>query len=372
MKLHPFLLERFFAAHEFSTPYTLCSSDCESLSIGELLDLEPGSDSRLRQLRLEYTQSFGLLSLREQIATLYSRINAEDILVHSGAEEAIFCFMHAVLEPDDHVIVQFPAYQSLFEIAASIGCEVTRWTVKEGTNGWTLDLDFLKSRLRKNTRVVVVNFPHNPTGYVMPPAQYQELVELSQTHGFFLFSDEVYRLLEYDDTSRLPAACDVDDRAVSVGVMSKVFGLGGLRIGWIATKNRRIMDMMCTVKDYTTYSNSAPAEILAEITLQHAREVIRRNMDIIHGNLAVLNAFFEEYHEIFRWSHPDGGPVAFPSLASHYPAESADFCNDLLDKSGVLLLPGTLYDPAYNRHFRIGFGRKNLPLCVDRLKRFLG
>ena len=368
MQIPAFKLERYFARHEFSAPYLLCCSDCESFSVGEILEMEPGAAEKLNDLQLGYTESKGGPSLRKEIALLYDRIDPDQVLVHTGAEEAIFIFMNVALGKGDHVIVHWPCYQSLGDVAKSIGCDVTRWETRE-ENRWELDIDFLKDHIRKNTKAVVINCPHNPTGYIMPEDYSHEVSRLSQEHGFIIFSDEVYRFLEYDERDRLPSLCDVNDRAVSLGVMSKTFGLPGLRIGWIATKNKAIYNRMACFKDYTTICNSAPGEFLSSLSLKYKEQLLNRNRGIIAGNLELLNRFFEKHRDIFNWQMPKAGPIAFPSLKGQESAE--EFCENLVREAGVLLIPGTLYGPAYMKNFRIGFGRKNLPECLRQLERYL-
>ena len=368
MRMAPFALERYFARYEFSAPYLLCCSDCESLSIDDVLRLEPGAEERFRRLRLGYTESKGSPALRREIAGLYEHVEPDQVLVHAGAEEAILGFMNTVLKAGDHVIVHYPCYQSLSEVARAIGCTVTHWVARPEA-GWDLDLDELRRHLRPDTRAVVVNCPHNPTGYLMSADKWRALVALSQEHGFILFSDEVYRTLEYEAERRLPALCDVDARGVSLGVMSKSFGLAGLRIGWIATRNRDLLARMAAFKDYTTICNSAPSEFLAEVALRHRAGVVGRNLDLVRRNLAALNPFFAENKERFAWVAPSAGPIAFPSLVG--TEDAARFCDDLVTRTGVLLLPGTTYGSAFGQHFRIGFGRGNFVECLSKLRAYL-
>ncbi len=367
MKIPEFKLERYFAAHEFNAPYLLCCSDCESMPIKDLLAFEPGAGEAYRNLWLGYTESLGHPDLRAEIAKRYARISPDQVLVHAGAEEAIFNFMNVVLEPEDHMIVHEPGYQSLAEVARSIGCRITPWYA-DPSKDWRLDLNFLKDRLQPNTRVVVINCPHNPTGYLMPRKKFEDLVDLSREHGFIIFSDEVYRYLEYDPETRLPALCDRDDRGVSLGVMSKSFGLAGLRIGWIASRNRGLLEKMAAFKDYTTICNSAPSEFLATLALRHGDPIIKRNLEIINDNRSILQSFFNRHEDRFQWISPQAGPIAFPGWTGDGTVE--DFCRDLLGRAGVLLLPGSLYRGNF-QHFRIGFGRKNLPDCIDRFDAYL-
>ncbi len=366
MQLNPFMLERYFARYEFNAKYLLCSSDCESLSIGDLLAFEPEAEESLKRHWLGYTESPGAPSLRREISRIYSSIQPEQVLVHSGAEEAIFLFMQAVLNPGDHVIVHWPCYQSLFEIARGIGCEVTFWEARP-ENKWAPDLDELRHSLRKNTRLIIINTPHNPTGYLMPGADYQALNDLAQEKGILIFSDEVYRELEYDTQDRLPSACDLNPQAVSLGVMSKAYGLAGLRIGWVATKNAGVLATMAALKDYTTICSSAPSEFLAELALRHREKIAGRNLRIIQANLAVLDAFFQKHADRFVWVRPKAGPIAFPRLLA---GEVDQFCHDLVTSTGVLLLPGTMYDHQ-GMHFRLGFARRNMPEALEKLEQFL-
>ncbi len=366
MQLTPFKLERYFANYELNAKYLLCSSDCESLSVGDLLAFEPGAEEGLKHHWLGYTESTGAPSLRQEISRIYTGIRPEQVLVHSGAEEAIFLFMHAALELGDHVIVHWPCYQSLFEIARSIGCEVTFWEARP-QNDWALDLGELKGSLRPNTRAIIVNTPHNPTGYLMAQADFQALNQLAQERGIVLFSDEVYRELEYNPADRLPSACDINPSAISLGVMSKAYGLAGLRIGWIATHNAPVYARMAALKDYTTICSSAPSEYLSELALRQRGQITGRNLQIIRDNLSLLDAFFTARADRFEWVRPKAGPIAFPRLVS---GDVDQFCHQLVTSSGVLLLPGTMYDHPGN-HFRLGFARKNMPQALTQLEQFL-
>jgi len=368
MQIPAFKLERYFAQYEFNVKYVLCASDCESFSVQDLLDFEPGASEKLHQHWLGYTESQGSPSLQREISNLYENIEPRQILVHTGAEEAIFLFMHAVLDAADHIIVHWPCYQSLFEVARSIGCQVTLWKARE-ENGWSLDPDELRQHIRPNTKAVVINTPHNPTGYLMPPEVFLNVAGICRDKDILLFSDEVYRESEYSMEDRLPAACDLGTHTVSLGVMSKTYGLAGLRIGWIATRNADVYSRMAALKDYTTICNSAPSEFLADLALRHRDKLTARNLEIISTNLALLDQFFDRHSDRLAWQRPQAGAIGFPQLIGQ---DVDDFCKDLVENAGVLLLPGTLYGDRDN-HFRIGFGRKNfqeaLVLWEDYLTR---
>lgn len=366
MLLSPFKLERYFAKYEFNTEFLLCSSDCESMSIAELLSFEEGAAERFQHQWLGYTESQGSPSLRKEIAGMYATTQPEDVLVFTGANEAIYLFMMATLQAGDHVIVHAPHYQALSEVAKGIGCDVSLWYAHEA-NGWALDLDELKGLLRSTTKAIIVNLPHNPTGYLMPRADFDALNRFVQENGLLFFSDEVYRESEYDEKNRLPAAVDYGAHAISLGVTSKTYGLAGLRIGWIATQNRDLYNKIASLKDYTTICNSAPSEFLAEVAIRHRTKLANRNLEIIKSNLTIIDDLFTRYTSLFSWHRPKAGSMGFPKLLQ---GDVESFCDDLVKKAGILLLPGSMYDETQN-HFRLGLGRKNLSQAVVRLEEYL-
>ena len=366
INLPPFKLERYFAKYEFNTEFLLCSSDCEAMSIEDLLAFEEGAAEKFRQVWLGYTESQGSPTLRAEICTLYETMQPEDILVHTGAGEAIFLFMFAAFQPGDHVVVHAPGYQSLAEVARAAGCDVSPWLARE-ENDWALDLDELRQLIRTNTKGIIINTPHNPTGYLMSREDYDAVHALARENNLLVFSDEVYRESEYDPSTRLQAGCDYGNHAISLGVTSKTYGLAGLRIGWVATKNRPILEKMASLKDYTTICNSAPSEFLAEVAMRNRKKLSERNINIIKHNLTVIDGLFARYAALFHWVRPQAGSMAFPRYLG---GNVEDFCDQLVKNAGVLLLPGSVYDDSKN-HFRLGLGRKNLPQAVARLDQFL-
>jgi aspartate/methionine/tyrosine aminotransferase len=369
MPINPFQLERYFAEHEFKVKYVLSSSDCESLSMAELLQMASLDSLELWQgLRLGYTESPGHPLLRAEIARLYDHIVPDGVVV-AAPEEAIFIAMQTLLAPGDHVVVLSPTYQSLHEIARSIGCDVTRWNIELGPDGWRTDLGQLERSITPRTRMVVLNFPNNPTGYVLPPRDLDAVIDLARKHGFYVFSDEMYRLLEWDPAVRLPAVCDVYEKGISLSGLSKSLALPGLRVGWLATQESAWVERFLAFKDYTTICNSAPGEILAIIGLQAKERILQRNLDIIRGNLAIAERLFGEHHDRFAWLGPTAGSVAFPKWLGEGPVEQ--FCQDALDTQGVMIVPGGLFGFPGN-HFRVGLGRKNFSDVLERVVRAVG
>jgi aspartate/methionine/tyrosine aminotransferase len=364
MRITDFALERYFAQWEFAVKNVLCASDCEPLALAELLEMaDDDARERWRSLRLGYTESLGLPALRDAIAELYEGVRAEEVITFAGAEEAVFLYMHAALSAGDHAVVVWPAYQSLYEVARSIGASVT--LVPLNPRDWSLDVDAVAAAMRPNTRVVVINSPHSPTGAQIPPADFARLISIVELHGAQLFSDEVYRFLEHS-AERLPAAVDTSAAGVSLGVMSKPFGLAGIRIGWIATHDSARRSRIAASKDYTTICNAAPSEILALIALRARERLLDRTHSIITENLAALDEFFSRNEERFSWVRPKAGSVCFPTL-NHGNID--DFSANLVRDEGVLLLPASQFGYPGN-HFRLGYGRRDMVSGLLRLEEF--
>ncbi len=368
MRIDDFALERFFARYEFAVHHLLCASDVEGWPMAELLALADAETSELwRDLRLGYTEAPGHPLLRAEIARLYESIDPAEVLVFSGAEEAIFIAANVLLAPGDHAIVAWPAYQSLHEVARAVGAQVTLHELR-AEDGWSLDPERLRAELTPRTRLIVVNVPHNPTGAVPDPATFRAISELAADAGATLLVDEVYRFLEHGLPDRLPAGADLGPHAVSVGVMSKSFAMAGLRIGWIASHDAALLGRATRFKDYTTICASAPAEILALVALRARDRVLERSRAIVDTNLALLDTFFERNAARVGWVRPAGGPVGFPELLTGAPVDR--FAMDLLDAEGVLVAPGSIFGHGGN-HFRLGFGRTDMPAALDGLERFL-
>jgi aspartate/methionine/tyrosine aminotransferase len=378
MKIKPFGTERFFALHEFTAPYTLCASDCESLTVGELLQLAGAFWTSVGGLRLGYTESQGSPALRERIACLYEHLAPDQVIGLGAPEEGIFTTMHALLEPDDEVVVLAPCYDSLRNVAEYMGCRVARWFLVETPEGpgsspresdaaWDLNLDALKRMITLRTRLVIVNFPHNPTGFQPSHDQWRSLVRIVDRSGAWLFSDEMYRGLEYDPTERLASGCDIYERAITLGGLSKTYGLPGLRTGWLALQDRALRDRILGWKDYTTICASAPSEALAEIALQVGDLLAQRSLRIIKDNLTLAEPFFARWRDVFCWNRSQAGSVALVGLRD---GSAEDFCRRLVSEQGVLLLPSTSLGFG-DGHVRFGFGRTGFGAALEQLERYL-
>ncbi len=359
--LPDFRLEVYLGRWEFAARHHLTASDAETLTIGELLDLA-GDDARegLLQTPLSYTPTWGTAALLEAIASTYDRVDPEHVLTFAGAEEAMFWALQDLVGPGDHAIVTVPNYQSMESLTIGTGADVEGLLLR-AEDGWALDLDELRRRLRPDTRLVAVNFPNNPTGAVPDAEQFAELISLCDERGIRLFSDEVYRGLERDPASTLPQAADLSERALSLNVMSKAYGLPGLRIGWIACRDRALLERLERRKHYTSICNAAPSEHLATVALRAGERIRARNRAIIQANLPLFEEFFARWPEHLAWDAPRGGCVSFPSLRTGEPTSS--FCRRLVERTGVVLLPADIYTsvlaPVPSDRFRIGVGRRD-------------
>jgi aspartate/methionine/tyrosine aminotransferase len=367
MRIADFELERFFARWEFAVEHLLCASDLQGYRMAELLELADDETRRMWDgLTLGYTESTGHPLLRAEIASLYDVLEPDDVLVFAGAEEAIFCLANVLLGPGDHAVVTWPAYQSLYEVARAGGADVTLHELREDA-GWAIDVDLLRRQITPATRLIVVNAPHNPTGMLPDRATFDAVVALADEAGASLLVDEVYRFLEFEPGDRLPTGADASTRGISLGVMSKSFALAGLRIGWLATRDRDLLDRCARFKDYTTICSSAPSEVLALIGLRARDTVLDRSRAIVRDNLAILDTFFDTWADRFTWVRPRGGSIGFPRLT--VPGVSIDdWASGLVEAEGVLLLPGSQFGFGGN-HFRLGFGRIDLPAALERLER---
>jgi aspartate/methionine/tyrosine aminotransferase len=370
--LPDFRLETYLSKWEFAARYHMTASDMESLAVSELLAMASPEDRRaFDDLRLAYIETFGTPPLRAAIAGTYRGLEPEDVIAFAGAEEGIFCAMHALLDRDSHAVIVTPNYQSSETLPLSI-CATTGVALREADN-WALDLDDVRAALRANTKLLLVNFPHNPTGKVADRSTFDSLVKLCAERGIHLFSDEVYRGLERRPELRLPQAAEVYERGISLNVMSKAYGLPGLRIGWIACKDRALISRMERIKHYLSICNAGPSEQLAIIALKARERILARNLALIDSNLRAVDEFFAEFSDVFDWRTPDGGCIGFPRYKGKEGVET--FCRRLAEEIGVVLLPASIYQsaltPTPSERFRIGFGRSYVPEGLAAMRAWL-
>ncbi|MEL7258190.1 MAG: aminotransferase class I/II-fold pyridoxal phosphate-dependent enzyme [Pseudomonadota bacterium] len=359
--LPDFRLETHFAKWEFRARYHMTASDAESMSLDALLAMaSPEDREAFETMWLGYTETFGAPELRSEIAGTYAAQSPHNILCFAGASEGIFAANTVILNRESHAIVITPNYQSHETLPIAI-CEATGVPL-DPEDGWSLDIDRIAAAIRPNTRLVTINFPHNPTGTILPLERYEALIALCRKHGIYILHDEIFNGLGPGDAKHLPFIADVYERGLSLGVMSKSYGLPGLRIGWIASQDKDVLSRMERLKHYLSICNSGPSEQLARIALKNRDQILARNCAIVDENLPKWDAFFARYPELFEWQRPDGSCMAFPKYKGTDGVEN--FARSLVEEAGVLLLPSTIYSselgPTPTDRFRLGFGRTGL------------
>jgi aspartate/methionine/tyrosine aminotransferase len=365
--MRPFAIERYFARYEHNARVLLSSSDCESLALADLLAMADDESLELwRHLSLGYTESPGLEALRREIAGLYRDISPDEVL-EVVPEEGILLTMRALLEPGDHVVVTFPGYQSLYSIAADMGCEITPWEAR-GEGGWHFDLADLRAAMRPDTKLVVVNFPHNPTGCLPSASDFRAIADIASDAGAWLFSDEMYRWLEPDDADRLPSACETGARTVTLCGMSKTFSLPGLRVGWLVTRDADLMARLALLKDYTTICGSAPSEVLALMGLRSGTRIAAANRATIAASAAAVERLVASHPGLVSWTPPRAGSVALARF--DVAGGTSMMCERLVEETGIMLLPSSVFEWG-DAHVRFGLGRVGFARGVEQLSAWL-
>ena len=365
----PFQLERFFAKHEFHARFNLAASDCETVSLQELLALaSPSSRELWEKLSLGYTRAEGLPQLREAIAADYDRGCPEEVLTVVPVE-GIYLTLRALLDSSDEVIAPWPAYQSLYEVALACGAQLKYWKPEiaaPDSRGAHFSVDALRSLVTKKTKLIVINFPHNPTGAHLSKCDWEAVFEIAEKVGAFVLSDEMYRGLESrPEADRLPAGYEMDyERVISLSGLSKRHGLPGLRVGWLATRDQALMKKLMQLKDYTTICAAAPAEVLGLIGLEAQSHLTQRSNQFIKRGFDAWEELNSEHPGRFDWVRPMAGPISFVRLLDDQKG-SDELSDYLLQDYGILILPGSVYDIAYRQYFRIGVGRSTSPAAIE-------
>ncbi len=359
--LPEFKLETHFSKWEFKAKYHMTASDAESMSLADLLSLATDEErDAFENMWLGYTETFGAPDLRDHIATTYSNRTSDDILCFAGASEGIYAANQIILDSSSHALVVTPNYQSHESLPASI-CDVSAIPLDFEGN-WTLDIDRVAAAIQPNTRLLTINFPHNPTGAILEHDRYLALIELCRKHGIYILHDEIFNGLGPKGTKHLPFIADVYERGLSLNVMSKAYGLPGLRIGWIACQDSQLLSKMEHLKHYLSICNSGPSERLACIGLKNREQIFARNCSIIDNNLPKWDSFFANYPDLFEWHHPQGSCMAYPRYTGEDGVEN--FTRNLVEKAGVLLLPASVYSSAISDtpddRFRLGLGRSDI------------
>ena len=371
--LPPFLVERWEGWNAAGLMGSLSSSECEPLTMESLLSIaDEDNKARWSSLSLGYSHQKGDEFLRQDVANHINRSNdsetvqvtPDDVLVCTPSE-GILLAMQASLTPQDHVVCVDPGYQSLYQIAQSMGCEVSPWKATLDGQSYRFDVDALRGIIRPGkTKLLVLQFPHNPTGALITRLEYQEIVELCESVECKIFSDEMYRGLEHrGKNARLPSAVVTSTRNVTLGGVSKVFALPGLRIGWIATKDTALISRMEELKDYTTICSSSPSEVLASMGLRAESEIVKANRLKVKHNLDACREFFTGEggigRDLFHWYEPEGGTFCYPRMRkSRWGGISASaYARSMCRAGGIMFLPSSTFSCRHDDRLRITYGK---------------
>lgn len=358
MKIEPFLLERWMTRHETYVKYDIAESGILPLSTNDLLQFEPPADraatlESLLQLPLGYSEARGTVALRSALAATYPSVSPDQILVTTGAIEANYLLFNVLLDAGDHVIAPYPAYQQLYSVPRAIGCDVSLWQVGPET-GYRYDVDALERLITPKTRLIIVNTPHNPTGAMLSLADAARVYALAESVGAWVIGDEAYRWLSVPDGDPFaPPVVGMGARGISVGTLSKPYGLPGLRIGWIAGP-QDIVDKCWGMRDYISLSPGKLNDALACLALRHHDKIVERNRQIITTNLAAASAWIDSRRDVLSWTPPRGGLLAL--LKYNLPVDSLTLADKLASEYSVMLAPGSAF--GYEHHLRLGIGQR--------------
>jgi aspartate/methionine/tyrosine aminotransferase len=356
MKTTPSALERFYVQWEFAVTTNISASCGAETTTADLLAMANKAErEKYLSLGLGYRENKGDVRLRELIAAEYDNLSADDIQLCCGGSEAIFLLMHTELNPGDRIIAETPLYQTLFQVAEDHDVEV-QWLGLLESEGYVPDPERLDDLLkRKPARMVVINHPHSPTGSILTDGSLAEIVEICDRHGTLLVSDEVYWGAFYDERDVVPHAADLAENVVTIGDMTKPYGLGGLRIGWLAGRRRDILEAASALKDYTTMCAAGPSEHLAILALENKEKILERNIAIAAENIALFDTIVNESGGKLSWVRPRGGYTGFVSL--NLPGMTVrELTMGLIKEKDVLILPGDVFGD--DGKFRIGVGTK--------------
>jgi aspartate/methionine/tyrosine aminotransferase len=352
--LAPFRLERWFAEFEFVPGMrNLAASGPFPVTTQELLELEgPQTTERYLDLDLDYIENPGSESLRQSVASLYTTMKTADVRIMSGASEVLFLLIWSMVEPGQNIVIEEPCYDNVPGVAQSLGIEVRRLPLRQ-EDVWKPHLDRLAQLIDEKTCLVYLVHPHNPTGSHLDKEEMLAIAAMTERVGAILVNDEVFRLIALDGEP-MPSVVDLVEHAVAIGDMTKPWGLGGLRVGWIASRQHQLLDKLSAARDYSTMCCSAPGAFLAELTLRHSKEILAPRFAAARTNLDKLAEMINYSQGSLSWRRPEAGYTAFVKLPAR--VSSTAFCRRLALEKQFLLLPGEVFGSAYEQFIRIGFG----------------
>ncbi|KAG9201714.1 hypothetical protein G6514_005330 [Epicoccum nigrum] len=370
VKISDFAVESWMDAYEHHCKYNVAETCCSSLTLDQLRELS--EDKTTDILKTDRVLTYGAIrgaeALRSNLARLYSAkvltpLDPSNILTTPGAIQANYLVAYSLVGEGDHVICQYPTYQSLYSVPQSLGAEVDLWKASPEKK-WIPDLEELKALIKPNTKLIVINNPNNPTGAVMGKTFLEQLVEIASENDITILADEVYRPIFHSlspiDKDFPPSLLSMGYKNVVVtGSMSKAYSLAGIRVGWIASRNSEIIETIASARHYTTISVSGLDEQVAAYALSPAtvHGLLARNIQLAKTNLALLEKFVIKNEDECEWVKPVAGTTAFIKFHREgKPVDSVDFCKKLLEKTGVLFVPGSQsFGEEFKGYVRIGF-----------------
>ena len=339
------------------------------MTIQDLLGLANVDAKEFENMTLGYTESQGDPDLRKAIASSYETVKPDDVIVLGSPVEGIYLAARALLEPNEEVIVLNPAYDALYNMFAHIvgSQHVRKWELQAGESEWELDLGILQALITERTKLIVVNFPHNPTGYLPTLDELNQLVALASEHGIWILYDEMYYGLVHSGTPDIPSAADLYDKAVVLSGLSKTYGLPGLRTGWLVVKDASLRAIIMNWKFYTSICPPAPSEYLAKIALSVKESIRQRNIGIIEKNLQIADAFFSRWPNLFKWRRPRAGSVALVEM--DVPSAS-EFSKKMAEEAGILIQSAQMLGGT-DQQIRMGFGRTAFSDALSHFEAYL-
>lgn len=367
MKIAPFKVEEWMNEYEMGAEYNIAETCVESLTVDELLNYSESPAAKLEEIKnmqLTYGDIKGSKKFKQGVSSLYQNIKPENVLPSHGAIGANFLLLYSLIEAGDEVVSVFPTYQQLYSIPKSFGAEVKKLELKY-EDGFLPDLEKLRSLVSPKTKLIAINNPNNPSGVVIKEEMLREIVDIARSVDAYLLADEVYR--GFDLEEKIPSAADLYQKGISVGSMSKVFSLAGLRMGWIAAAEE-VVELCQLHRDYTTISNPMISDYLSVIALENKEKILKRNLRKIKTQLEILDDWVQG-EKLIEYVKPNGGTTAF--LKYKVDLDSKSFAQKLLEEKGVLVVPGI----AFGREgfLRIGFAgnKKELKEGLSLLTEFL-
>ena len=350
MKIDNFKVEDWFNEYEKLSKYDMADTCVESFSLNKLFELVGDKENSLEKIlnkKLNYGDIQGSFRLKKGISSLYKNVKLENITVTHGGIGANQLVMLALIERGDEVVSIIPTYQQHYSLPKSIGADVKTLFLKEDNN-WLPDVEELSHLVSKDTKIICMNNPNNPTGSVIPDEIMGRIVEIARENDVYILCDEVYRGLEHGGIIS-QSIVDIYEKGISTGSMSKVFSLAGLRLGWIVAPDE-VMGNIIVQREYNTISVSAIDDYFAAIALENKDKIIKRNLDIILNGKKILSDWVNDNSHI-SWIEPKGGTTAL--LKYDVDMTSVDLCQTLLGDTGVLFLPGSTLE--MDGYLRVGY-----------------